>query len=115
MPAAHRAHLEWSPGRLIRWGEQHGAACAQVIRQILRLPAAPGAGLSGLSGAAAPGARTRRARLEAACARALLLRQRPYQTVASILKQRTESLPVNEKTDWSAPEHAHLRGAKYYQ
>ena len=35
VPAARRAHLEWSPGRLIRWGEPHGGACAEVIRRIL--------------------------------------------------------------------------------
>ncbi len=35
LPAAHRAHLEWSPERLIRWGESHGTACAEVIRRIL--------------------------------------------------------------------------------
>ncbi len=35
MPAAHRAHLEWSPARLIRWGAQHGPACAKVIERIL--------------------------------------------------------------------------------
>ena len=40
-------------------------------------------------------------RLEAACARALLLGSAAYQTVASILKRRTESLAVSEKADWS--------------
>jgi hypothetical protein len=54
-------------------------------------------------------------RLEAACARALLLGSATYQTVGSILKRHTETLPISEKTDWAAPDHAHVRGSKYYQ
>ena len=64
LPAAHRAHLEWSPGRLIRWGEQPGAACAEVIRHILASRPHPEQGyraclgllrLERQHGAAAPG------------------------------------------------------------
>ena len=115
LPAAHRAHLEWSPGRLIRWGEQHGAACAEVIRHILASRPHPEQGYRACLGLLRLERQHGAARLEAACARALLLGSARYQTVASILKQRTESLPVSEKADWSAPEHAHLRGPKYYQ
>src|SRR5580658_5015540 len=115
LPAAHRAHLEWSPGRLIRWGKQHGAACAEVIRQILSSRPHPEQGYRACLGLLRLERQHGAARLEAACARALLLGSARYQTVASILKLRTESLPVSEKENWSAPEHAHLRGAKYYQ
>jgi hypothetical protein len=31
LPAAHRAHLEWTPERLIRWGASHGVACALAL------------------------------------------------------------------------------------
>ena len=34
-PKSHQAHLEWSPSRLIHWGETVGAATAEVIRTIL--------------------------------------------------------------------------------
>lgn len=32
MPASHRAHLQWTPAKLIAWGERIGAACAAVVR-----------------------------------------------------------------------------------
>lgn len=54
-------------------------------------------------------------RLEAACARTLLLGSATYQTVGSILQRRIENLAVSDKIDWAAPDRAHVRGAKYYQ
>jgi transposase len=35
MPKSHQAHLEWTPSRLIHWGESVGCATAEVIRNIL--------------------------------------------------------------------------------
>lgn len=35
MPAAHRAHLEWTPGRFLNWGASIGVAVAQVVRHLL--------------------------------------------------------------------------------
>lgn len=34
MPKAHRAHAEWTPSRLIRWGSTVGPQTAQLVRQI---------------------------------------------------------------------------------
>ena len=31
MPASHRAHLEWTPAKLIAWGERIGAATGAVV------------------------------------------------------------------------------------
>jgi transposase len=115
LPAAHRAHLEWSPGRLIRWGEKHGGACAEVIRRILSSRPHPEQGYRACLGLLRLERQHGAVRLEAACARALLLGSATYQTVGSILKRRTEALPMSEKTDWTAPDHAHVRGPKYYQ
>ena len=115
LPAAHRAHLEWSPGRLIRWGEKHGAACGEVIRRILSSRPHPEQGYRACLGLLRLERQHGALRLEAACARALLLGSATYQTVASILKRRTETLPITAKAEWASPEHAHLRGPKYYQ
>ena len=35
MPKSHQAHLQWTPSRLIHWGESVGMATAEVIRTIL--------------------------------------------------------------------------------
>jgi len=42
MPAAHRAHLEWTPSKLIAWGRSVGPAVAELT--------APGTWLSGVHG-----------------------------------------------------------------
>lgn len=114
LPAAHRAHLEWSPGRLVRWGEQHGVACAEVIRRILETRLHPEQGYRSCLGLLKLERQHGASRLEAACARALALGSARYLTVAQILKSRQESLPLPGAGDWSSPEHAHLRGPKYY-
>ena len=36
MPAAHRAHLEWSPSRLIAWGATVGPATAALMEAIMQ-------------------------------------------------------------------------------
>lgn len=117
MPAAHRAHLEWSPARLIRWAQQHGPACARVVEHILTTRLHPEQGYRSCLGLLRLEKQHGAQRLEAACVRALALGSPCYQTVASILKRRVESLPLEENTTdgWSTPEHAHLRGSKYYQ
>jgi transposase len=36
MPAAHRAHLEWTPSKLVAWGATIGPSVAELIETILR-------------------------------------------------------------------------------
>ncbi len=36
MPKSHRAHAEWSPKRLIQWGESIGAHTGAVVEHLLR-------------------------------------------------------------------------------
>jgi hypothetical protein len=35
MPAAHRAHMEWTPQRLIHWGESIGPATAEAVTRLM--------------------------------------------------------------------------------
>lgn len=35
MPAAHRAHMEWTPGRLLNWGASVGPGAEAVVRHLL--------------------------------------------------------------------------------
>jgi hypothetical protein len=60
MPASHRAHLQWTPAKLIAWGERIGAATAGVVRWQMEHRAAPRAGLPLLPGPDAAGPRVRR-------------------------------------------------------
>jgi hypothetical protein len=35
IPAAHRAHVEWTPTRLIHWGESIGPATAEAVTRLM--------------------------------------------------------------------------------
>ena len=37
IPAAHRAHAEWSPGKLIAWATTVGPATGELVKRLLML------------------------------------------------------------------------------
>ena len=54
-------------------------------------------------------------RLEAACTMALGLGTCKFTHIRDILQNRRDLLQTSTTPEWSAPEHAHVRGANYYQ
>ena len=115
LPAAHRAHLEWSPRRLIRWGETIGPSCAAVVSRILETRPHPEQGYRACLGLLRLAEQHGPARLEAASSRALALGAPSYRSVKAILRNKLETAPLNAQVDWMAPDHDHVRGPKYYQ
>jgi transposase len=117
MPKAHRQHLEWTPSRFIRWGEGIGVATGQLIAAILAERPHPEQGYRSCLGILRLERRYGRARLEAACARALAVRARSYRDVDAILKHGLDRLPpLPTPVDARAPVvHENIRGAAYYQ
>ena len=115
LPAAHRAHLEWSPGRLVRWGETIGPSCAAVVVRILETRPHPEQGYRACLGLLRLAKQHGPDRLEAACSRAIALGAPSYRSVKAILKNKLEAAPLTATTDWMAPDHDHVRGPRYYQ
>jgi transposase len=115
-PASHRAHLEWTPSRLIDWGRSIGIHTAAVIEHVIRSKPHPeqgyrsALGILRLSRAAGAG------RLELACARALDIRSPHYRTIKTMLKQRMESVTAGESAAESSATlgAANVRGPRYY-
>lgn len=115
MPESHRAHLEWSPSRFMRWAEQIGPATAALIEHQLTHRPHPEHGYRACLGLLSLARRYGKPRLEAACARALAIGAPRYRSVASILKQGLEgSAPPAEEPQSELPLHANLRGPGYY-
>jgi hypothetical protein len=83
----------------VRSASRPSGACAEVIRRILSSRPHPEQGYRACLGLLRLERQHGAVRLEAACARALLLGSATYQTVGSILKRRTESLAVSDKID----------------
>lgn len=118
MPAAHRAHSEWSPSRLVRWGQTVGPKTAALVEAILADRPHPEQGYRSCLGILRLERRYGRERLEAACARALGAGARSYRHVDSILKHGLDGQPLQEP---SAPGesrqlllHENVRGGRYY-
>ena len=110
MPVAHRAHLQWTPQRLIDWGTDIAAATAEAVTRLLAQNKHPEHGYR-----ACLAKRYGKPRLEAACTVALQLGVCRYGHVRDILaNNRDQNLAVTT-TDWLSPEHTHVRGPNYYQ
>lgn len=114
MPAAHRAHLEWTPQRLIDWGQRIGMACGELITRLLQTYKHPEHGYRSCLGLLNLSRRYGEARLEAACERALALGAFRYRHVRDLLANNRDQVPLAE-TEWTSPTHANLRGPGYYQ
>ncbi len=117
MPAAHRAHADWSPSRLINWGKSIGPATGEFISEILHTRRHPEQGYRACLGTLRLAKRYGKPRLEAACARALLTNIRRVRQIEAILKSgadRLGSTGVTESPDAPAIEHDNVRGPGYY-
>ena len=116
MPASHRAHLQWTPAKLIAWGERVGAATAAVVRWQMERRPHPEQGYRACLGLMRLGRQYGEDRLEAACARALSIRAPQYRSVKSILAcgldQQGSSLLGGAAAPM--PPHDNVRGADYY-
>ena len=115
MPKSHRAHLEWTPSRMIHWGETVGTATAQLVRTVLESRPHPEMGYRACLGILRLGKTYSNERLEAASQRALQLGACSYQSLKSILQRSLDRQPALEvETSKPGPQHENLRGPHYY-
>jgi transposase len=119
MPASHRAHLQWTPAKLIAWGERVGAATAGVVRWQMERRPHPEQGYRSCLGLMRLAREYGPDRLEAACARAQSIRAPNYGSVKSILasgldRQGSSLLGGERGTAAAMPQHDNVRGAGYY-
>ncbi len=115
MPASHRAHLEWTPGRFLNWAVSIGPSTRDLVRHLLETRPHPEMGYRSCLGLLSLAKRYGSARLEAACARALLLGSPSRPSVVSILKQGLDRQPLPRTDVAETPlVHDNLRGAAYY-
>ena len=115
MPSSHRAHREWSPSRLIAWGESIGAATAAVVRWQMEHRPHPEQGYRACLGLQRLARERGPERLEAACARARSSQSPTYRSVDSILKAGLDRQVLGQaQPSRSMPEHENVRGPDYY-
>jgi len=116
MPQSHRRHLEWTPGRIVRWAEETGPKTASLVQAVMESRPHPEQGYRSCLGIIRLGRRYGDERLEAACERALAVQAHSYRSVESILKHGLdrEALPETTALVVAARVHEFVRGPGYY-
>jgi transposase len=114
MPKSHRAHAEWSPKRLIHWGEAIGANTGAIVEHLLRSKPHPEQGYRACLGLLALAREYGEARLEAASALAVRLGSPTRKSVKSILESGRDLRKAAEPLTLELPIHANVRGPGYY-
>jgi len=116
MPKAHRAHRQWSPGRFLNWAKDIGPATLEVIKRQLNDRPHPEHGYRSCLGLLGHARGYGKARLEAACERALHIQSPNYRSITSILQQGLDQQPVSgeQELQGELPLHDNVRGPGYY-
>jgi transposase len=115
MPAAHRAHKEWTPERLIHWGNGIGPDTGRFVTQLMQRFRHPEHGYRNCLGLLSLAKRYGAPRVEAACTLALELGAGHYRHVRDILANRRDLVArPAPASDWVSPDHDNVRGATYY-
>jgi transposase len=117
MPKAHQQHSDWSPSRFARWASAIGPKTEELVRAILADRPHPEHGYRSCLGILRLGERYGAERLEAACARAVIVRARSFKRVESILKTGLDRAPLPEVAVEPEPPlgpHENIRGRNYY-
>jgi transposase len=116
MPKSHRAHLEWTPSKLVAWGEAVSVDTGVFVERLLESRPHPEhtyracLGLKKLERHYGP------ERLSAACTRALAIGSVSYSSVKSILAEGLDRLALSgDETTPPPPAHENLRGATYWK
>ena len=109
-----RAHLEWTPAKLISWGQRIGVSTAAVVTWQIEHRPHPEQGYRACLGLLALVRRYSAERLEAACTRAMAIRAPNLRSVTNILKCGLDRQPsLLRATSSPAIEHENVRGPDY--
>ena len=116
MPSAHRAHVEWTPQRLLAWAESVGAETRNLCARILDTRPHPEQGYRSCLGILRLAKRYGDVRLERACERANGVNVTSYKHVDSILKRNLDGVPLaaNDTPSRTPIAHENVRGPGHF-
>ncbi len=113
MPSSHRRYRDWTHERIRRDAAAIGPDADTLIDVILRSRPHPEQGFRSAIGILGLAKRYGPERVDAACARALLLNARSYKSVAAILRSGKDKAPAAAE-DAPILFHPNIRGRDYY-
>ena len=114
-PTARRGRrAEWSPKRLIHWGESIGANTGAIVEHLLRSKPHPEQGYRACLGLLALAREYGEPRLETASLLAMRLGSPTRKSVKSILESGRDLQPQSDSLAFELPAHGNVRGPGYY-
>ena len=117
MPKSHQKYLEWTPSRIINWAEKNGPETKKLITEVLDSRVHPEQAYRSCLGIMRLAKHYSPERLEAACARAIIIKAYSYKSIKSILKNGLDQQELlfdqNELSE--TIDHINIRGEKYYK
>ena len=114
MPSAHRRQADSTPARMMASGVRVGPAAAALFEAIMAERPYPEHGFRTCAGILALEKTYGRARLEAACERAGLIKARSVSSVHSILKAGLDRAFLEPEPDAPPLRHGNIRGRGYF-
>ena len=116
MPPRHKAHVEWTPERMINWVGEAGPSTKKVAETIIASRQHPEQSYKVILGMIRLGKKYSQERLENACTRALVLNTPYYSSIKNILSANLDmATVVTKKTEETAAiSHDNIRGPAYY-
>jgi transposase len=115
MPRPHREYAEWTPERLVQWGQKTGPSVAGLIESVMSTRVHPQHGFRSCLGILRLGKKFGNDRLEAACHLALQIEGVSYRSVRSILEEKLDQQAEAAAEPTRRPLlHENVRGASYY-
>jgi transposase len=114
MPSSHRRYRDWTHERIRREAARIGPDADTLIEVILRSRPHPEQGFRSAIGILGLVKRYGQERVDAACARALVLNARSYKSVAAILKSGTDKAAASAQSSVPILFHSNIRGRGYY-
>jgi len=117
MPKSHQKYLEWTPSRIINWAGENGPQTKNLITNVLDSRVHPEQAYRSCLGIMRLAKHYSPERLEAACARAIIIKAYSYKSIKSILKNGLDQqeLLFDQHELTETIDHINIRGEKYYK
>jgi transposase len=115
MPKAHQRYANITPASLILQAAQIGNSTAILVERLMRERPHPEQGYRAAMGVIGLARRYDRARIEAACHRALTINAVSYSSLTAILQSGLDRAPPAAEPVKPSPHHGNIRGGAYYQ
>jgi transposase len=115
MPRSHREYLKWTPERLAGWASKTGPSAEKLAEAIMRGRPHPQQGFRAILGILRLTKTYGEKRVDAACSKALAIGSHSYKSVASILKNNLDGMPLQSRViEYEPIDHPNIRGGRYY-